>query len=143
MTSTRKINANCANTQASTGPRTAQGKARAAQNARRRGLSLSVISDPVLSEQVESLAREIADEATDNEIYQLARRIAEAQIDLIRIRWARHDLLARNLGDATYEETAKQLIRMDRYERRALSRRKFAIRAFDIARQQASAIRTR
>ena len=109
MTSTRKIKANRANAQASTGPRTGHGKACSALNARRHGLSLSVTSNPVLAEQVETLAREFVGRSSDPEIGELAHDLAEAQIDLIRIRWARHDLLARDLGDANYDEAAKQL----------------------------------
>ena len=109
MTSTRKINANCANAQAITGPRTGQGKARAALNARRHGPSLSMTSNLVFAEQVETLAREFVGRSSDPEIGELAHDLAEAQIDLIRIRWARHDLLVRDLGDANYDEAAKQL----------------------------------
>jgi hypothetical protein len=185
LTSERKIKANRANARASTGPTTAQGRARSARNALRHALSLSVYSDPVLSEEVETLAREIAGPDANVETQQLARQVAEAQIDLRRVRSARHQLLSHALADPYYEsradarakmavlrsllrknapglpvaalekfvtstpqgphkfatilsEEAKRLLAMDRYERRTLSRRKFAIRAFDESRRQSS-----
>jgi hypothetical protein len=60
LTSERKITANRANARANTGPQTDQGRARAARNALRHALSLPVGSIPALSEEVETLAHEIA-----------------------------------------------------------------------------------
>jgi hypothetical protein len=106
LTSDRKIKANRANARASTGPKTARGRARAARNAFRHGLSLPVCSEPFLSEEVEALAREIAGPDAKAEIQELARRVAEAQIDLRRVRYARHQLLSNALRDPYYESEA-------------------------------------
>src|SRR3974377_1335343 len=112
MTSLRKIQTNRANALTSTGPRTARGKARVGRNARRHGLSLFVFADPALSEQVEAVARESAGAPTNDDIYQLARRVAEAQIDLQRVRYGRHQLLSDALANPHYESRADTRAKM-------------------------------
>lgn len=133
MPSQCKVKANRVNAGASTGPRTAQGKARAAQNARRHGLSLPVAMNSLFADQIAALARKFVGSSTDSEAYKVAYEAAAAQIDLDRIRWARHDLVTQHNSSANYEELAKLLLRIDRYERRAVSRRKFAIRGLAAA----------
>ena len=94
MTSDRKIKANRVNAQISTGPKTYHGRARSAKNAFRHGLSLPIQSDQALCEEVQALARQIAGRHASAHIEILARRVAEAQIDLRRVRYARHQLLS-------------------------------------------------
>src|SRR5262249_52290355 len=106
VTSARKIKANRANARASTGPKTAHGRANSTKNALRHALSLPVYSDPVRAEAGEALAREIAGPDANAEIRELARRVAEAQIDLRRVRCARHRLLCKALSNPSDDAAA-------------------------------------
>jgi hypothetical protein len=138
MISARKLSANRANARASTGPRTPAGKARAGRNALRHGLALSALVDPARMPELELLAREIDEYCEDAQLHELAYRIAVAQADLVRVRHVRHDIIATTLNDSADEgpdvvrlgDMARRLVPIDRYERRALSRRKTAIREF-------------
>ena len=130
MTSTARIEANRRNARLSTGPRTRAGKARAAQNARRHGLSLQARRDGAWADEIKALAAAIAGAKPDPLRLELAGRIAAAQIDVARARAARRELLPRALAKPN---GIKRLAAIDFYERCALARRKAAIRDFDAA----------
>jgi hypothetical protein len=133
----RRDFANRLNARESTGPRTAAGKAAVARNARRHGLSLPLWREQGIELDVDALARRIvgsiqglAHVPAEPRLHALACRIAEAQLDLARVRRARLPVRARLETDPA---AAHELGRLDRYERSALARRKFALRAFDAA----------
>ena len=131
MTSERKIAANRKNAKKSTGPRTEAGRAISRQNARRHGLATGIGRDPALRDDIEILAKLLA--GGRENIGEFAREAAEAHLDLLRIRKIRGGLYARMrfFGDASTEdlmEAAEQFARLERYERRAFSRRKHAMR---------------
>jgi hypothetical protein len=166
------------NARLSTGPKTARGKKRASKNALRQGLSIPIDAIPHLRAEVEDLALPLVAGDPNDVRLEVAREIAAAHIDIMRIREARKVILEdqyRRLPKMTSRQelritmriaarkpltpecraylasrvgllpsgmvpnlasnlhrVAKELERCDRYEKRALSRRRTAIRMFDL-----------
>jgi len=125
--SARKRAANARNARRSTGPRTAAGKARAASNSRRHGLTLSLSEAPSWWPMLGALAEAMAGPRADQRQRERAMRVAYAHVEVLRIRKAKCDILANGVSPATVDRIASLM----RYERRAFARRKRAMRAFD------------
>jgi hypothetical protein len=169
MTSQCKIEANRRNARLSTGPRSLSGKARSARNARQHGFAVPIWSDPLLTQNAESLARVIAGPEASPRLMAAARRVAEAQAIVAKVRryvvkaiepgydrlsfFPQHGgVTVRPLTGKVLEllhgpscleklavvlkDVSKDAEAIDRYERRALSQLKFAIRDFDCAHWQ-------
>lgn len=174
MTSQKRSEASRRNGQKGQGPKSEEGRRRSSQNSRVHGLSLPISADPELSARAERLAQLIAGPEAGLEVLHEARVIAEAQMELQRVRRLRLERQAHpslvgkstpikvplgiiQLLEATipYMEDPIEVVdrpfdtllpdkeppledkigdvirsfhKLDRYERRALSKRKFAMR---------------
>ena len=95
MASERQIAANRRNARKSTGPRSGAGKKRASRNAYRHGLALNITSTAVFAKQLDKLVGQIAGETEDAMELERARAIAQAELELARVRQAKVALIER------------------------------------------------
>jgi hypothetical protein len=95
VTSETKQRANRQNARASTGPRSAAGKARVAANARRHGLTIPLWFDHRYSTEIERLARRNLGQFLNPspQLRAEARRLAQAELEFVRACAARRALL--------------------------------------------------
>jgi hypothetical protein len=116
MATEKQIAANRANSKRSTGPKTAIGRLKSSRNAHKHGLSRALVN----TTHVETFARTLASAG----FYLVAaREVAEAELELARIRLVRNRMIAL-LFQRCHRGLLKRLMALDRYERSALSKRK-------------------
>lgn len=129
MTSGRKLESNKKNASLSTGPRSQGGKLRSKMNARRHGLATYLSDIPQQSSRLERLTAILADGI--HLLVEESRLIAECHLDMQRIRATQHGMLREIIKAQTMEELKASLTeieKIDRYRRRAASRRKTALK---------------
>jgi hypothetical protein len=157
MSSKERIAANRRKATRSTGPRTQSGKSRSRANALRHGLLSKKLADSARVAETEALAGRIACEHGKPDHAIEAKTIAEAELTILKIRAVRAKLLdaipidsaaSRGQRDLRFEATrpsgrppiepsdltlaylraVPELLKLDRYEQRAVSRRRLALR---------------
>ncbi len=95
MASERQIAANRRNARKSTGPHSGAGKNRSSRNAYRHGLRSSITSTAAYAKQLDKLVREIAGNTEDPILLERARAIAQAELELARVRRVKVALIER------------------------------------------------
>jgi len=136
MATDRQIAANRRNGALSGGPKTRAGKARSSRNAVKHGLSIPIARDLASAREIEMLARRLAQSGRGS--FWQTRVAAEAELELARARSVFETVLTRAGISGTWDDGAEQapaliralpeLQKLDRYERRAFSKRKRALR---------------
>jgi hypothetical protein len=135
MASDRQIAANRKNAKKSTGPRSDAGRAASRRNARRHGLASELATDPTFQDNIEKVARMLSLSSGMQNVDERAREAAGAELDLLRIRQIRAWLFktlyfgANDVNPENLAELTDKLAKLERYEHRAFSRRKRALRA--------------
>ena len=134
ITSERKTISNRKNAQKSTGPKSELGRLRSSRNAFRHGLAMRLDPTSSFSEDIEALAVTLGSGARGQLLKEFARQAAEAQLDLFRIRKVRQRFSIRSWtiqkpSSGIIPELNESLAQLERYERRAFSRRKRAMLA--------------
>jgi hypothetical protein len=128
MATEKQIAANRANALRSTGPKTPTGRARSGRNAFRHGLSLPMEMDADVAAKIEALVAALAGDNPDNDRQLAIAELAQAQLELLRIRKVRAQMLASAKLEEGDSKVAQRLLALDRYERLAHSRRRRAFR---------------
>jgi len=112
----------------SSGPRSADGRAQSSRNALRHGLSIASRAIPAYKKDVIRLARALS--PAGEEIGGAALDAADAEIDILRVRKYRAALIEewRSKSRPLSFNLVEKLDALERYERRAISRRNKALR---------------
>jgi hypothetical protein len=132
MTSDQQIAANQNNAQKSTGPRSKAGREVSSRNSVRHRLAIDIRSDPAFYDDIEKLADAVS--KGTQIVRTRAREFAEAEINVWRIQDVRASLLEKHYFATAASpdglvELNENLVKLERYERRAFSRRNRALRA--------------
>ncbi len=128
MASARQIAANRKNAQRSTGPNSQAGKTRAAKNALQHGLART---DSPFRHEIEEFARLLSKETNQDDPTFASVEAAHAQLALLQVRKVKAAIFDRFFkSDRTLDDSIRlneELSKIERYEKRAFSRRKRAM----------------
>lgn len=133
MTSARQRSANQQTARKSRGPRTAAGKLRASKNAIKHGLSAKTGSTKVERRRMDQVVLRLTAGSNDAWMIDKAQHVAECHLQLEKVKALVNQLIHQLLQTKDLDQVqafSRRLIKLERYETRARSRRKRALRDY-------------